>query len=207
MDRNELIVDGRSEVPAGAIGSDVWPGTARLAEECSELLQVLGKLQACPSGDHPDGGDLLQVRLGNELADVLAAARFVIAANGMDSSAINHRSSSKFSRFLRWHTGARDRGKTAAVSVEACDADADSCPSCGGEGGMHTVRCERVARKVAEIIEMWRPPTGWEIVSCPDCGEDAGLCPAGRSVPEVWCDECARRLGTSPRNGNSDGDV
>lgn len=59
-------------------GTDIWPGLAKLAEECDELTQIAAKIIAYPDFDiHPDGGNLKE-RLTEELADVAAISLFVI---------------------------------------------------------------------------------------------------------------------------------
>lgn len=95
-------------VPDYAIGSEVWPGLAKLAEECGELQQVIGKLMAYPKGDHPDGGGPLAPRLEAEIADVLAACEFVMLVGDVDWSMVNNRRGVKLMCFSRWH---RERGK------------------------------------------------------------------------------------------------
>jgi hypothetical protein len=90
-----------SEVPPFAIGAKDWPGLAKLAEECGELIQVIGKLMAYPDGDHPDGGPNLIVRLSDEIADVRAACTYVVLQS-LDSATIEPRVQFKLRRFLRW---------------------------------------------------------------------------------------------------------
>jgi NTP pyrophosphatase (non-canonical NTP hydrolase) len=89
-------------VPPYAIGSETWPGLAKLAEECGELLQVIGKVMAYPGGEHPDGTDIV-ARLHDELGDVIAAADYVIGANEISGPAVQRRAAAKLSRFDRWH--------------------------------------------------------------------------------------------------------
>jgi hypothetical protein len=85
----------------------VWPGLAKLAEECGELLQVIGKIIAYPAGIHPDGGPLLALRITDELADVYAAIQFVVTANprDVDPDDWSERVGAKLDRFARWHRG------------------------------------------------------------------------------------------------------
>jgi NTP pyrophosphatase (non-canonical NTP hydrolase) len=88
------------------IGTPTWPGLATLAEECGELLQVIGKLIAFPDGDHPDGGRDLALRLQDELADVWAAVYFTATeADGIDAREVSMRASAKLERFRGWHRG------------------------------------------------------------------------------------------------------
>jgi NTP pyrophosphatase (non-canonical NTP hydrolase) len=90
--------------PAFQIGADVWPGLLKLAEECGELVQVLGKLMAYPGGQHPDGGAPLEVRLTQETADVMAAIAFVYTVNpGIDEAHMKQRAEEKIERFCAWH--------------------------------------------------------------------------------------------------------
>jgi len=86
-----------------AIGSPVWPGLSKLAEEAGETLQVIGKLMGT-GGDvaHWDGSNLRE-RLVEEIADLLAACAFVISENDLDDEAIRERSSKKLQQFLIWH--------------------------------------------------------------------------------------------------------
>jgi NTP pyrophosphatase (non-canonical NTP hydrolase) len=48
----------------------------KLAEECGELVQVLGKIGVFPEGDHPDGRGHLHDRVKDEIADVAAALQY-----------------------------------------------------------------------------------------------------------------------------------
>lgn len=95
-----------SEVPPFAIGAKDWPGLAKLAEECGELIQVIGKLMAYPDGDHPDGGPNLIGRLTDEIGDVLAACDYV-TLQSLDSLAVRDRGQSKLRRFCQWHAEER----------------------------------------------------------------------------------------------------
>ncbi len=97
-------------LPPGAIGSTTWPGTSKLTEECGELLQVLGKIAAYPGGEHPDGTDIV-ARLHDELADVMAAAEYVIDANRLDAVKIHERIRDKAARFWGWHRAERTSGQ------------------------------------------------------------------------------------------------
>jgi hypothetical protein len=97
-------------VPSMAIGSEIWPGLAKLAEECGELLQVIGKLAAYPDGPHPDGGEPLPERLADEVADVLAAIDYLRAHAAPLVPLRNHverRRYDKFVRFQVWDFEAR----------------------------------------------------------------------------------------------------
>ena len=87
----------------------MWPGLAKLAEECGELVQVIGKIMAYPdaSQPHPDGSDLVK-RLQVELGDLQAAADYVLHANdAMDISAVASRRWDKVELFMSWHNRER----------------------------------------------------------------------------------------------------
>lgn len=88
-----------------SIGSDVWPGLAKLTEECGELIQVLGKIVAM-GGDvdqhHWDGSDLVG-RLVCELGDVAAAVAFFSEMNGLPTDKIESRADEKVEKFCQWH--------------------------------------------------------------------------------------------------------
>lgn len=91
-------------VPDLAIGSRVWPGGSKLTEESGELLQVLGKLAAYPSGEHPDGTSLAP-RLEIELGDLLGAIDYFLESNSgrVDRGRIMARRRMKLARFRGWH--------------------------------------------------------------------------------------------------------
>ena len=90
-----------------SIGATVWPGLSKLAEECGELLQVIGKVIGS-GGDpeHWDGSDLGD-SLYEELSDVLAAVEYFIDANEMSWIRIGARQLVKIERFEAWHEEAR----------------------------------------------------------------------------------------------------
>lgn len=93
------------------IGSDTWPGLAKLGEESSELGQVIGKITAFPfTVDHPDGTNL-RTRIEDEIGDVMAAVSFVVThpKNALDVERIDARCREKFDRFTRWDAEARER--------------------------------------------------------------------------------------------------
>lgn len=88
-----------------SIGSESWPGTSRMIEECGELIQVLGKLiGAAGKTSHWDGTDLRD-RLTDELSDVRAAIDFFIDANDLPPAAIDERAARKRAQYDRWHRG------------------------------------------------------------------------------------------------------
>lgn len=81
-------------------------GLAKLIEECGELLQVAGKkLAYFHTNEHPDGDRPLDLRLADEIADVMAACSFV-RAHMLDidlNRRIDRRRDEKFIRFQTWH--------------------------------------------------------------------------------------------------------
>lgn len=90
-----------------SIGSTLWPGLSKLAEECGELLQVIGKVIGTGGAvDHWDGTHLPDA-LYDELSDVLAAIEFFIDANEMSWVRIGTRQALKVERFEQWHGEAR----------------------------------------------------------------------------------------------------
>jgi NTP pyrophosphatase (non-canonical NTP hydrolase) len=90
-----------------SIGSDIWPGLSKLAEEAGEVVQVVGKLIATGGkAEHWDGANLRQ-RLEEEIADVVAAGALVVELNGLDAEAVERRAEEKLARFKRWHEGRR----------------------------------------------------------------------------------------------------
>ena len=107
MTDKSLLHQGGS-VPALAIGSDTWPGLAKLMEECGELVQVIGKLVAYPDAPHPDGSDV-PARLVEEMGDVLGALWFVMSVNGDEDyqRRVEGRAMEKYARFRGWHGAER----------------------------------------------------------------------------------------------------
>jgi NTP pyrophosphatase (non-canonical NTP hydrolase) len=87
-----------------SIGSDVWPGLAKLAEECGELVQVLGKIIAMggeENYDHWDGTNL-RVRLIEEMGDVRGAMIFLCEQNGIRKQDVHERADQKLELFRTW---------------------------------------------------------------------------------------------------------
>ncbi len=95
------------------IGSRRWPGISKLIEECGEVVQVCGKLIAS-RGEvlHFDASNLRD-RLQDEIADVLAACRFVTAFCGLDIELIEERAAAKLALFTHWHATNPEPGDRA----------------------------------------------------------------------------------------------
>lgn len=84
-------------------------GLAKLLEECGELSQVAAKKLAYYSTDkHPDGAGSLDLRMQDEMGDVLAAIAFVAGKFGLDWEAITSRKAIKLDRFVRWDLDPND---------------------------------------------------------------------------------------------------
>ncbi len=95
-----------------SIGASVWPGLSKLIEEAGEVQQVCGKLvQTGGASAHWDGSDLRK-RLEEEIADLLAACRFVMESNDLNVADIVFRSLDKLAMFKRWHEENLTRTKT-----------------------------------------------------------------------------------------------
>ena len=80
-------------------------GRAKLTEECGELLQVLGKIEAMHGNIDKlyfDGGGLLRRRLEDEIADVLAACGFVMETHELDAEYIMQRIDVKRTLYEKW---------------------------------------------------------------------------------------------------------
>lgn len=92
-----------NDVQAYGIGSNIWPGLAKLMEEMGELQQVLGKVMACtgPNAIYWDGTSLVP-RIQEEMADVRASIIFFCKANGLDKQFIHDRADEKLVKFRHW---------------------------------------------------------------------------------------------------------
>lgn len=94
------------------IGSNVWPGLAKLLEEMGELGQVLGKVMAC---DGPDAvywdGTSLRPQLLEEMGDVQAALLFFLEHNDLSRTDLHLRANMKLDKFRHWHEVTRLHSK------------------------------------------------------------------------------------------------
>jgi NTP pyrophosphatase (non-canonical NTP hydrolase) len=90
--------------PAGPyeIGSDLWPGLAKLAEEAGELIQVLAKLVGASGRDRYYDGTDLRERLVEECGDLTAAIAFFTETNGLGAE-VDARARQKLALFRHWH--------------------------------------------------------------------------------------------------------
>jgi NTP pyrophosphatase (non-canonical NTP hydrolase) len=90
--------------PAGPyeIGSDVWPGLAKLAEEAGELVQVLAKVVGVSGRETYYDGTDLRARLVEECGDLIAALAFFTSANDLGPD-VDARAAAKLAIFREWH--------------------------------------------------------------------------------------------------------
>lgn len=93
--------DGRG---AFAFGDDVWPGMAKLVEECGEVIQVAGKLMMTHGSPAHWTGNLRELLL-DEVADVEAAIVFLSRHNMTDTERRDmcRRVTAKVAKFEQWH--------------------------------------------------------------------------------------------------------
>lgn len=86
-----------------AIGDKDWPGLSKLAEECAEVGQVVGKLMGTRGLVHHWDGTKLDDRLIEEMGDVKAAIDFVLAHCQLSGTAVERRRQEKNRLFEAWH--------------------------------------------------------------------------------------------------------
>jgi len=97
-----------------SIGSRHWPGLAKVAEECAEVIQVIGKIIAANGADAHWDGSGLRTRLEDEVADAQAALVFMAGENGLDADRMGDRAAAKIGLFRRWHEQHLDGSAQAA---------------------------------------------------------------------------------------------
>jgi hypothetical protein len=96
-----IVVDPR--IPFG-IGSEKIPGLSKLTEEMAETQVEVGKIMGAQTmGDHWDKRGKLKTRLEHEIADTMAAQRFVIEKNKLNYKAMEKRAGKKLLKFHQWH--------------------------------------------------------------------------------------------------------
>lgn len=99
-----------THIPPYSFGSDVLPGLSKLVEEAGEVMQVCGKILAKGGAvRHWDGTDLA-VRFCEELADLQAAIKFVIEANGLNEQKIGVRRAKKLRMYRKWRDIEQEEG-------------------------------------------------------------------------------------------------
>lgn len=77
-------------------------GMTKLIEECGELIQVAAKKIAYMEGPHPDKAGALDLRMEDEMGDVLAAIYFVKDKLGLSDHDITARMQMKSQNYLNW---------------------------------------------------------------------------------------------------------
>jgi NTP pyrophosphatase (non-canonical NTP hydrolase) len=91
--------------PGGfAFGDAQWPGIAKLAEECGEVVQVIGKLMMTHGSPAHWSGNL-RAMLVDELGDLAAAIGFVgeHCLTAEERGLIAARIQQKLDKFEDWH--------------------------------------------------------------------------------------------------------
>ena len=91
------------------IGSETYPGLAKVLEESGEAGQAIGRLiQGFGLGmpTHWDGSNH-EVRVAEELADLSAAIQFFIYANPRHAELFFARETEKLVKFNEWHAAQR----------------------------------------------------------------------------------------------------
>lgn len=83
-------------------------GLAKLVEELGECGQIVGKMLQYPDADfHPDSATFdnpkpMSQRLEEEIADVLAATRYVGEQHALDEQRIIERAERKYAQYVAW---------------------------------------------------------------------------------------------------------
>jgi NTP pyrophosphatase (non-canonical NTP hydrolase) len=76
---------------------------ALLAEECGEVIQVIGKiLRHGYQSNHPNGGPANRVLLEGELGDVSAAIRLMVEADDIIGAEVSSASDRKMARIPQY---------------------------------------------------------------------------------------------------------
>lgn len=86
-----------------AIGDAEWPGLSKLAEECGEVTQVIGKLMGSRGEENHWDGTNLRDRLLSEMSDLQAAIDFVLLENNLSQALFQEMRYAKIQRFFQWH--------------------------------------------------------------------------------------------------------
>jgi hypothetical protein len=98
-----------SKMKAFQVQSDVYPGAAKLAEECNETAQVLMKIVG------GDNSAKTRAHLEEEIADTRAAIAFFLQHNYTDEKAMQKRVAMKLTRWNARRTVRRSRRKTSVA--------------------------------------------------------------------------------------------
>lgn len=101
----DTIVPHAEWPPRFQFSSEVWPGLAKLSEECGELVQVISKIVGTAGTMRfRDGSTVDPERMIEELGDVWAAVEFVYqhAFTPEERRRIINRRTAKYDLFNRW---------------------------------------------------------------------------------------------------------
>ncbi len=99
--------------PRFQMASSVWPGVAKLGEECTELAQLVFKIVGTAGTmEFMDGTRVDPARLIEEMGDVEAALEFVKrhALTSVERYAVERRKASKLVTFETWRVTEASRG-------------------------------------------------------------------------------------------------
>lgn len=142
-----------------ALGSTVWPGLAKLAEETGELVQVLGKILGIGGRTDHWSGDLAAM-LVDEMGDVLAALELFAAENLTIAQrrTLADRHARKLRLFQDWHDE-QTQPRPAPVDPMTTTADLDvGAPPTGTEladhidAGLAVERWDLTEWKPSEVL-------------------------------------------------------
>jgi hypothetical protein len=88
---------------AFAFPDEIWPGLAKLVEECGKVMQVAGKLMMVHGNNQHWDGDI-RARMLEELADLRAASVFLLAHNfsEWEQQEFMQRVGQKLTKFDEW---------------------------------------------------------------------------------------------------------
>jgi hypothetical protein len=104
---SDTPVDHVEWPPRFQFASRVWPGLAKLVEECGEVIQVCGKIVGTAGTMRFRGEQVVErFRLVNELADLDAVIGFIYshALTPDERLTMLHRHDAKRELFERWRT-------------------------------------------------------------------------------------------------------
>lgn len=78
-------------------------GLTKLIEECGELVQILAKKTAYPTGKYPTRKFKdINARIVEEMGDVLAAMEFVVDKFELPGDEIEERMNTKLKKYKEW---------------------------------------------------------------------------------------------------------
>ena len=101
------------------IHAELWPGIAKLAEDCSEVAQVCAKIVGAGGSSTGFLGEDLKAQLEEEIADAKAAIAYVIERCNLDREAITDRFDAKTAKLEKFKNSPEPGTATTAASVRA----------------------------------------------------------------------------------------